>query len=128
MQTVPMAMHSLVAASLSRSSLPDLIERRFSFPGRPDSPVAFNRLAQVDFALISEADPDAEWDDYCPAYALAFLTYESCCHSSLPLDNVDLEAQWEELRGDSRLRWQQVCAVISRSWNALKLLQRQGQL
>lgn len=128
MQTVPMAMHSLIAASRQRHSVPDHGPMGFSFPGTTDVAPAFNRLAHVDFAVLSEAEPEADWDDYCPAYALGFITYESFCRDARGMSPSELEAQWDELRGASRLRWSQVCAIIARSWNTLAGLERAGQL
>jgi len=69
-----------------------------------------------------------DWDDFCPAYALGFLTYETCCRESCGISPDDLKAQWNDLRGSSRLSWEKVCAIIARSWNALAGVERAGQL
>ncbi|HEY2346642.1 MAG TPA: hypothetical protein VGH80_12325 [Xanthomonadaceae bacterium] len=128
MQTVTIAMRDLIASSQSRHSVVKPIERSLSFPGVSEAPPAFNRLAHVDFAVISEAEPELEWDDYCPAYALGFLTYEAYCRDARGMAPSELEEQWQALRGASRLKWNQVCAIIARSWNALAGLERTGQL
>jgi hypothetical protein len=128
MQTVPIAMRELIAESQSRHVVVGPIQNCLSVPGKAEIPPAFNRLAHVDFAVLSEAEPEVEWDDYCPAYALGFLTYEACCRNARGTTPAELEARWRELRGTSRLAWDKVCAIIARSWNALAGLERTGQL
>jgi hypothetical protein len=128
MQTVSIAMRELIAESQSRHALIGPIEKCLAVPGGTEIPPAFNRLAYVDFAVLSEADPDVEWDDYCPAYALGFLTYEAYCRDARGMSPRELEEQWDELRGTSRLTWDVVCAIIARSWNALAGLERAGHL
>ena len=128
MQTVSLAMREFIAASTSRHVLVGPIEKCLAIPGSIDVPPAFNRLAFVDFAVLSEADPDVDWEDYCPAYALGFLTYEACCRDARGMSPGELRGRWEELRGKSRLGWDVVCAVIARSWNALASLDRAGRL
>ena len=128
MQTVSIAMRELIAESQSRHVMVGPIEKCLAIPGQAEIPPAFNRLAYVDFAVISEADPDVDWDDYCPAYALGFLTYETYCRDARGMSPSELEAKWNELRGYSRLTWDVVCAIIARSWNALASLERAGQL
>jgi len=127
MQTVSIAMHALIAESQMRRAMAG--HSPLSIPGKSDIPPAFNRLAHADFAVVSEADPKAEWDDYCPAYALGILTYEACCQEMREdTSTADLATQWEVLRGPSRLKWEKVCAIIARSWNALACMERAGQL
>jgi hypothetical protein len=121
-------MRELIAEAQSRHALIGPIEKCLSVPGNAEIPPAFNRLAYVDFAALSEADPDVDWDDYCPAYALGFLTYETCCRESRGMSPAELKVQWNELRGTSHLGWDKVCAIIARSWNSLARLERAGQL
>jgi len=127
MQTVCIAMRELIADAKSRHALVGPIEKCLSVPGNADVPPAFNRLAYVDFVAFSETDPEVDWDDFCPAYALGFLTYETCCREARGISPDELKAQWNQLRGASRLSWERVCAIIARSWNALAGAERAGQ-
>ena len=117
MHTIPMMMQALVAKSQARLA-----------PGRhdalevPDVPPAFNRLAYADFALLSEADEDLAWEDYCPAYALGLLTYAAHRDARGLQAAPALESQWNALRGASHLDWTRARAIIARSWNALTQL------
>jgi hypothetical protein len=128
MQTVPIAMRTLIAAAQSRHNFTASIEKRLSYPGMAEVPPAFNRLAHVDFAVLSEADSEVDWDDYCPAYALGLLTYEAYYREGSSMSEQELKAEWDELRGVSRLAWEHVRAIIARSWNALARLEREGNL
>lgn len=128
MQTVPIAMRSLIVAAKQRHSAVTPLEKCLAYPGMSEVSPAFNRLAHTDFAVLSEADPDADWDDYCPAYALGLLTYEAYHREAACMSEPELRAQWDELRGASRLAWDRVGAIIARSWNALNRLDREGQL
>jgi hypothetical protein len=128
MQTVPIAMRSLIAAAQARHNMIAPVARRLSFPGSTGVPPAFNRLAYIDFAVFSEADAEVGWDDYCPAYALGLLTYEAYCRDGSRMSEEELKAQWDELLGASQLAWGQVRAIIARSWNAVARLERDGNL
>jgi hypothetical protein len=128
MQTVSMAMHELIAEARSRHATLGPVDGCLAVPGTAEIPPAFNRLAHVDFAVLSEADPDVEWDDYCPAYALGFLTYEACCRDARGISPEELRGRWCQLRGTSRLAWDKVCAIIARSWNELASMERAGRL
>ena len=128
MQTVPIAMRSLIAAAQARHNTMAPIERCLSVPGMTDVPPAFNRLAHVDFAVSSQADAEVDWDDYCHAYALGLLTYEAYYRDRSRMSEDELKAQWDELLGASRLAWSQVRAIIARSWNAIARLEQDGDL
>ena len=128
METVTITMHNQIAAAQSRRTAFDRLKGYLAFPGAEEPPPAFNRLALVDFAVMSEGNPDRDWDDYCPAYALGFLTYEAYCRNARGMAPNELQSRWEALRGSSRLAWEEVCAVIARSWHSLAQLERTGQL
>ncbi len=59
------------------------------------------------------------WRDLQPAYAFALASHAA----DWPRGNADTEAElaehWEQARGGSRLRWEQVRGVIEDAWMAL---------
>jgi len=128
MQTIPMTMQDILHAAHSRCRNPRPARNCLAYPDLADVVPAFNRLAHTDFAILSEADERLEWEDYCPAYALGLLTFEAYFHHSSRTSEANLKEQWDELRGSSRLAWEQARAIIARSWNALIPLERQGRL
>ena len=128
MQTIPMTMQDILHAAHSRCRNPRPARDCLAYPDLDDVVPAFNRLAHTDFAILSEADERLEWEDYCPAYALGLLTFEAYFHQSSRTSEANLKEQWDELRGSSRLAWEQARAIIARSWNALIPLERRGRL
>jgi len=128
MQTIPMTMHCIMHAAQSRHGTMVHAPGCLTYPGVPEVPPAFNRLAHTDFAILSEADESLDWEDYCPAYALGLLTFEAYFRGSARSSEASLKEQWAELGGSSRLAWEQARAIIARSWNALACLEREGRL
>lgn len=60
------------------------------------------------------------WRDLCPAYAFALTTHAA----NWPRGGDDategeLAAHWEQMRGESRLRWPQAREVVEDAWTAL---------
>jgi len=128
MQTIPMTMQDILHTAQSRYKNIPPVQSCLAFPDFAGVTSSFNRLAYTDFAILSEADESLEWEDYCPAYALGLLTFEAYYHDFSRTSESSLKEQWLELRGSSRLAWEQARAIIARSWNALVPLERQGQL
>ena len=127
MQTIPMTMQNLMHAARFRQS--DFgAPCRLAYPLPCAVPPAFNRLAYTDYAVLSEADDTVEWDDYCPAYALGLLTFETYYRGQSLLSQAELETQWDEFRGESRLSWEQAREIIARSWNALACLEQDARI
>jgi len=119
-------MQNIMHAAQSRHAAADPAQGCLAYPRTSEVPPAFNRLAHTDFAVLSEADESLDWEDYCPAYALGLLTFEAYYHESSTTSESALEDQWDELRGSSRLAWEQARRIIARSWNALARLEHDG--
>ena len=81
----------------------------------------------MDFAVLSEADESLDWEDYCPAYALGLLTFETYFREPALASQASLKEQWDQFGRSSRLGWEQAMAIIARSWNALARLEREGR-
>jgi len=128
MQTATMTMQDVMRAAHARRRAAKPVDECLAYPGMTDVPVSFNHMAHTDFALVSEADDTLDWEDYCPAYAMGLLTYDAYYRIVTRVSEVELRAQWEELRGISRLSWKQAQAVIARSWNALAQLEHGGRI
>lgn len=128
MQTIPMTMQDILHVAQSRHKILPPEQSCLSYPDLTDVEPAFNRLAHTDFAILSEADENLVWDDYCPAYALGLLTFEAYFRTSSRTSEASLKEQWDELRGSSRLAWEQARAIIARSWNSLVPLECRARL
>jgi hypothetical protein len=127
MQTATMTMQDVVRARHARHKSDASIDGCLACRGMTDVPAAFNRMARIDFAVLSEADDDAEWEDYCPAYALGLLTYD-VSRGATRVTELERVALWDELRGSSRLSWMQAKAIVGRAWSSLAWLERDGQI
>ncbi len=88
------------------------VERCLPYPGMADVPDGYSRFAQQD-AMRHEQS----WEDSCPAYALALLTFGSY---RLPEDNASMEVLWDELGGASTRLWPEVSSIIERGWKWLE--------
>lgn len=127
MQTIPMTMNALMMTVQSHVPAKNTAEKWLAYPVMAEVPPAFNRMAHMDYVLLSEADPELDWDDYCPAYALGLLTYDAYHGASWAGAKTELETQWDALRGTSKLGWAQARAIIARSWNAVTRLQYEAR-
>ncbi|MGH8053615.1 MAG: hypothetical protein ACREP4_06825 [Stenotrophomonas sp.] len=59
------------------------------------------------------------WRDLQPAYAFALVTHAADWPRGSADTGVELAEHWEQSRGESRLRWEQVRDVIEDAWLAL---------
>ncbi len=66
-----------------------------------------------------------EWDDVCPAYALAVITHGDY---RLPLDEDPMEVLWNEVGSDSRLVWSQVNELVAEAWQWLDAVKSRGEI
>ncbi|RZA31038.1 MAG: hypothetical protein EOP92_33245, partial [Lysobacteraceae bacterium] len=89
------------------------VERCLPYPDMTEVPEGYSRFAQEDAATHG-----LEWDDLCPAYALALLTQGGY---RLPEDADAMEILWDELGGESTKLWSEVANVVPRAWRWLSL-------
>ncbi|WMJ71109.1 hypothetical protein [Stenotrophomonas sp. 24(2023)] len=60
------------------------------------------------------------WRDLCAAYAFALSTHAADWPRGGDADtDEELAAHWEQMRGQSRLSWQQARPVVEDAWMAL---------
>lgn len=82
-------------------------------------PHGYENFVQLDFGSIRRADPNACWRDYCPVYALAFLTAGTVDMAS-PIEAAEqLRELWERVRGRSSLPWRDVREILVAAWRQL---------
>jgi hypothetical protein len=110
--------------SLEQGSVGESVGNRYAV----GSAKAFDRMARSDFATLSQFGTGAQWADYCPAYALGLVTYDACFRESGRITEQELCDKWEQLRGHSRLNWEQAQDIVARAWSALACLERDGML
>jgi len=84
------------------------VERCLPYPGMTQVPADYSAFAQAD-----SQGQEQDWNDLCPAYALALLTHRVY---RLPDDDVDMETLWNELGGESTKLWADVSSVVQRAW------------
>lgn len=83
------------------------------YPGMAEVPAGFNRFAAAD-----ARERGYEWEDVCPAFALALVSKGSYL---LPADREEMEVLWDELGGGSRKLWPEVEGVVLRAWDWLDI-------
>lgn len=88
------------------------VEHCLPYPGMADIPVGYSRFAEQDARVCGSS-----WQDVCPVYALALLTYGGY---RLPEDDVSLETLWDELGGESVKLWPEVSHTLVRGWRWLE--------
>lgn len=81
-------------------------------------PPAYEAFAAGHFRAL-HSERGTIWPDACPAYALAYLTHTAYGPVLDPANAWELELQWDELRGASRLGWPEALTVIRAGWNFL---------
>ena len=82
-------------------------------------PAAFEAFSLTDHRRRARLHPELRWEDASPAYALALATHDDY-HGRLNLAADDeLEAQWDELRGGSRMEWPVARVIVRESWRWL---------
>lgn len=87
------------------------VESCLPYPGMTAIPAGYSRFAQRD-ALRRAMD----WDEACPAYALAAITMGAY---SLPRDDEALEILWDELGGASSRLWPEMRPLLREGWHWL---------
>ena len=83
------------------------------YPGMAQVPTGYDRFSGDDARKAG-----LEWEDACPAYALALVSHGGY---TLPEDDVEMEVLWDELGGRSTKLWPEVRAVVMRSWAWLEV-------
>ena len=108
----------------------EVVARRVSdclaYEGMMAIPEHFESFSLADHRRRSRLHPELNWEDACPAYALALATHDAYeGHWNLAVDD-ELEAQWDELRGVSTMEWPVARLIVREAWSWLS--QREGAL
>ena len=78
-------------------------------------PAAYESFAIEHFRALNTTS-QTSWTDACPAYALGHLTHTAYGPALDPASAAELEMQWDELRGKSRLGWPHALAIVRDAW------------
>lgn len=86
----------------------------------------FAAFSANDFRRRARLHPDVAWEDACHAYALAAATHPDL-GGRLDLNTeMQLEAHWQHLRGDSDLEWTMARTLLRETWRWLDEQSDQG--
>lgn len=97
-----------------------------AYDGMMDIPDEFEAFSQADHRRRVRLHPELAWHDACPAYALALATHDAY-HGRMSLSADDeLEAQWEELRGNSSMDWTVARVIVREAWRWLASQQEEA--
>ncbi|CAN5260514.1 hypothetical protein BH11PSE14_BH11PSE14_01160 [soil metagenome] len=87
-----------------------------------DVPPAYERFCRAHFASVRRLHPSLEWDDACPAYAVALSAHAAMCVAFDQEQELLLERHWDRIRGESRLSWLQARPLIAAGCSTLDRL------
>ncbi|MFY2763505.1 hypothetical protein [Arenimonas sp. MALMAid1274] len=99
----------------SAHALAGRVRQCLPWDGMSRIPEAYERFAGQHFLALNERE-DLDWKDACPAYALGYLTHTAYGPVADREATAELEAQWDELRGVSRLDWPEAYAIVREAW------------
>lgn len=87
-----------------------------------DVPPAYDRFCRAHFASVRRLHPALQWDDACPAYAIALAAHAALCVSFDEAQERLLERNWDRIRGESHLSWTQARPLIAAGCSTLDRL------
>ncbi len=106
----------LVTALRTHDSVSDCLP----YSGIAQVPAVLDHLAAE-----HEKAEGLEWDDVCPAYALAVITHGDY---RLPSDDDPMQVLWNEVGGESRLVWHQVRDLVAEAWRWLDAVKSRSEM
>ena len=98
--------------SLTEAIAGHAVESCLPYPGMTAIPAGYSRHAQRDAMRR-----DIDWDEACPAYALAAITVGSY---RLPDDDQAMQVLWDELGGASSRLWPEMRPLVREGWRWLE--------
>ena len=111
-----------LARALSTGHEPPASTPRVEQQALLDVPPAYEQFCRSHFASVRRLHPELDWQDACPAYAVALSLHAALC------DELDegrerlLATHWERIRGSSRLAWRQAATLVADGCSALARL------
>lgn len=81
------------------------------------NPTDYDDYWQAEYKKAKYYDRNREWEDYAPAYGLAY--HAKARYRDRPFDDVesDLERSWETAKGRSRLEWDEARNAVRDGWH-----------
>ncbi len=81
------------------------------------NPTEFDDYWRANYKSASYYNSDREWDDYAPAYGLGYYARDT--YRGRRFDDLDdeLEAKWNEIKGKSRLAWNDAREAVRDGWH-----------
>ena len=81
------------------------------------NPTEFDNYWRDNYTKTNYYDRNNGWDDYAPAYGLGYYARDT--YRDRPFDDLDdeLGAKWEEIKGDSRLAWNEARDAVRDGWH-----------
>ena len=111
-----------LARALSTGHEPPPSTARVEQQALLDVPPAYEQFCRSHFASVRRLHPDLDWQDACPAYAVALSLHAALCDSLDEGRERLLATHWERIRGSSRLAWRQAATLVADGCSALARL------
>jgi hypothetical protein len=87
-----------------------------------DVPPAYDQFCRSHFASVRRLHPEMDWNDACPAYAVALSLHASLCDALDEAREKLLAQHWPRIRGASSLEWRQAATLVADGCSALARL------
>lgn len=87
-----------------------------------DVPTSYDGFCRSHFSSVRRTHPEINWDDARAAYAIALAAHAVLCEALDEQHEARLAANWQDIRGSSRLDWSQARLLIADGCRALSRL------
>ena len=111
-----------LARALSSGHAPATPVPRVEQQALLEVPAAYEQFCRSHFASVRRLHPDVDWQDACPAYAVALSLHAALCDALDEGRERLLATHWESIRGASRLAWGQAASLVADGCSALARL------
>lgn len=81
------------------------------------NPTEYDDYWRENYSKADYYNDDREWDDYAPAYGLGYHARGSYRDRRFDDLEDDLEANWNEFKGESRLKWHEAKDAVRDGWH-----------
>jgi hypothetical protein len=111
-----------LARALFAGHAPTPSVRPFEQQALLEVPAAYEQFCRSHFTSVRRLHPELSWDDAYPAYAVALSAHAALCDALDATRESLLAANWERIRGASRLDWRQAASLVADGCSALARL------
>jgi len=84
------------------------------------NPTEYNDYWKTSYSTRPYYNSQYVWDDYSPAYKLGYDSYGQYRGKKFDAVSADLERNWDKVKGNSRLAWNDAKQAASDGWHHIE--------